>query len=181
MERRPVKRKRRRLKQRLKAVGGRSKMTSFGAKRGWPAEKEDENSSEPVAEELEDALEIVVSLAPFEEEQAPKPLLPVGRSPSSYSTTHIAGVLRTARSRSPVFLRITAQRLPASGTSAAVGVHFSFSGSHSSGLLRFSFVSLHLAIYLQPSLQVAIQLLEDFTEERFEKAGSLLSDSEKLE
>nr|GMD22377.1 uncharacterized protein LOC104798657 [Ipomoea batatas] len=35
-------------------------------------EEEDEDSSEPVAEELEDSLEIVVSLTPFEEEQAPK-------------------------------------------------------------------------------------------------------------
>ncbi|XP_031096950.1 uncharacterized protein LOC116001201 [Ipomoea triloba] len=35
-------------------------------------EEEDEDSSEPVAEELVDSLEIVVSLAPFEEEQAPK-------------------------------------------------------------------------------------------------------------
>nr|GMC93913.1 uncharacterized protein LOC109167851 [Ipomoea batatas] len=35
-------------------------------------EEQDEDSSEPVAEELEDSLEIVVSLTPFEEEQAPK-------------------------------------------------------------------------------------------------------------
>nr|GMC49115.1 uncharacterized protein LOC105953567 [Ipomoea batatas] len=35
-------------------------------------EEEDEDSSKPVAEELEDSLEIVVSLTPFEEEQAPK-------------------------------------------------------------------------------------------------------------
>nr|GMD45764.1 uncharacterized protein LOC112418543 [Ipomoea batatas] len=36
------------------------------------AEKEYEDSSEPVVEELEDSLEIVGSLTPFEEEQAPK-------------------------------------------------------------------------------------------------------------
>ncbi|XP_031132049.1 uncharacterized protein LOC116033448 [Ipomoea triloba] len=35
-------------------------------------EEENEDSSEPVEEEHEDSLEIVVSLAPFEEEQAPK-------------------------------------------------------------------------------------------------------------
>nr|GMD82271.1 putative nucleotidyltransferase, Ribonuclease H [Ipomoea batatas] len=37
-----------------------------------PESSQDEDSSEPVAEELEDSLEIVVSLTPFEEEQAPK-------------------------------------------------------------------------------------------------------------
>nr|GMC66606.1 uncharacterized protein LOC109158994 [Ipomoea batatas] len=54
---------------------GRLPNGEYGEWDGWlhlGDEEEDDDSSKPVAEELEDSLEIVVSLTPFEEEQAPK-------------------------------------------------------------------------------------------------------------